>query len=225
MIYEEKTHRIPVQYLEKDFYKFFSFSRRNDSKFYLVFHRLFDILVSLLGILLGFLLLPFILIGNFLGNRGQLMYRQERVGKHGKSFEILKFRTMCCDAEANGAQWAQKNDTRVTRFGRFLRRSRLDEIPQFYNILKGEMSLIGPRPERPVFVKELSEMIHYYDTRHVIKPGLTGWAQVMADYGNSHGDSLDKLQFDLYYIKHRNIFLDITILTKTLSTIIFFRGQ
>ena len=132
---------------------------------------------------------------------------------------------MCYDAEPNGAQWAQKNDSRVTRFGKFLRRSRLDEIPQFYNILKGDMSLIGPRPERPYFVKELAEMIPFYDTRHVIKPGLTGWAQVMADYGDSHGDSLDKLQYDLYYIKHRNVFLDITILTKTLSTIIFFRGQ
>lgn len=129
------------------------------------------------------------------------------------------------NSEPNGAQWAQKNDARVTRFGKFLRRSRLDEFPQFYNILKGEMSFIGPRPERPVFVKELSESIPFYDTRHFIKPGLTGWAQVMTDYADSHADSLEKLQYDLYYIKYRNIFMDITILTKTLSTIIFFRGQ
>ena len=225
MVYEEKTHRIPVQNIEKDFYKFFSFSRSNENEFYLFFNRLFDLIISLVGLILGSLVVPFVLLGNLIGNRGPLFYYQERVGKHGKSFTIVKFRTMGYNAEPNGAQWAQKNDSRVTRFGKFLRRSRLDEIPQFYNILKGEMGLIGPRPERPYFVKELGEMIPFYDTRHVIKPGLTGWAQVMAEYGDSHGDSLDKLQYDLYYIKHRNIFLDITILTKTLSTIIFFRGQ
>lgn len=225
MVYEEKTHRIPMQYIEKDFYKFFSFSRSNENQFYLFFHRFFDLLISLTGLVLGALLVPFILIGNLIGNRGSLFYFQQRVGKNGNHFTIVKFRTMCCNAEPNGAQWAQKNDARVTRFGKFLRRSRLDEIPQFYNIIKGDMSLIGPRPERPYFVEELTELIPFYDTRHVIKPGLTGWAQVMAEYGNSHGDSLDKLQYDLYYIKHRNIFLDITILTKTLSTIIFFRGQ
>ena len=224
-VYEDKTHRIPMQHIEKDFYKFFTFSRSNDNKFYLFFHRFGDVVISLLGILTCVFLIPFIALGNLLGNRGSLFYQQERVGKNGRRFPILKFRTMKCDAEENGAQWAQKNDIRITHFGKFLRRTRLDEFPQFYNILKGEMSLIGPRPERPVFVKELSEMIPYYDTRHVVKPGLTGWAQVMAEYGNSHGDSLEKLQYDLYYIKHRNVFLDINILTKTLSTIIFFRGQ
>ncbi|GAB2778617.1 sugar transferase [Salinimicrobium soli] len=224
-VYEEKTFRIPVQHIEKNFYKFFPFSRSNDNKFYLFFHRMTDILISLLGLLVGLCLVPFIYFGNLLGNKGKLFYTQERVGRHGKTFQMLKFRTMKLDAEENGAQWAQKNDVRVTHFGKFLRRSRLDEFPQFWNILKGEMSLIGPRPERPVFVKELSELIPFYDTRHFVKPGLTGWAQVMGEYGNSHSDSLEKLQYDLYYIKHRNIFLDITILTKTLSTIIFFRGQ
>lgn len=224
-VYEEKTYRIPVQHIERNFYKFFPFSRSHDNKFYLFFHRVADIAVSIVGLLFGMLLIPFIFFGNLLGNRGRLFYSQERVGKNGKIFHILKFRTMKCDAEANGAQWAQKNDIRVTGFGKFLRRSRLDEFPQFWNILKGEMSLIGPRPERPVFVKQLSELIPFYDTRHFIKPGLTGWAQVMGEYGNSHADSLEKLQYDLYYIKHRNVFLDLTILMKTLSTIIFFRGQ
>ena len=153
MVYEEKTHRIPVQYIEKDFYKFFSFSRSNENEFYLLCNRLFDLVISLVGFSLGLLLVPFIFIGNLIGNRGSLFYYQQRVGKHGKPFTIVKFRTMCYDAEPNGAQWAQKNDSRVTRFGKFLRRSRLDEIPQFYNILKGDMSLIGPRPERPYFVK------------------------------------------------------------------------
>ncbi len=224
-VYEEKTNRIPVQHIEKDFYKFFYFSRINDNKFYLFLHRCFDVIVSVLGMAFGAFLIPFILVGNFFGNKGTLFYRQERVGKNGNNFNILKFRTMGYDAELNGAQWAEKNDVRVTRFGKFLRRTRLDEFPQFYNIFKGEMSLIGPRPERPVFVEELTGIIPFYDTRHSIKPGLTGWAQVMAEYGNSHGDSLEKLQYDLYYIKHRNIFLDINILVKTLSTIIFFRGQ
>ena len=224
-VYEEKTYRIPVQHIEKNFYKFFPFSRSNENKFYLFFHRVADIFVSLVGLGIGILLIPFIFFGNLIGNKGQLFYKQERVGRHGRNFHILKFRTMKRDAEVNGAQWAQKNDLRVTRFGKFLRRSRIDEFPQFWNILMGDMSLIGPRPERPVFVEELSELIPFYDTRHFVKPGLTGWAQVMGDYGNSHAGSLEKLQYDLYYIKHRNVFLDITILSKTLSTIIFFRGQ
>ncbi|HET7360884.1 MAG TPA: sugar transferase [Salinimicrobium sp.] len=224
-VYEEKTYRIPVEHLEEDFYKFFPFSRNHQNKFYLFFQRVADIFVSLFGIVIGALLIPFILVANYFGNRGKLFYKQKRVGKNGKVFEILKFRTMKHDAETNGAQWAQKNDVRITRFGKFMRRSRMDEFPQFYNILKGDMSLIGPRPERPCFVEELSKMIHFYDTRHVIKPGLTGWAQVMTEYGNSHAGSMEKLQYDLYYIKHRNFFLDITVLIKTLSTIVFYRGQ
>lgn len=224
-VYEDKTHRIPVQHIERNFYQFFPLSRSNNNKFYLFFHRLADILISIIGIIIGLVLVPLIYFGNMIGNRGVLFYRQERIGRHGRCFKILKFRTMRYNAEPDGAVWATKDDVRITRFGKFLRRSRLDEFPQFYNILKGEMSLIGPRPERPVFVKELSELIPFYDTRHFIKPGLTGWAQVMTEYADSHADSLEKLQYDLYYIKHRNIFLDITILSKTLSTIIFFRGQ
>ena len=224
-VYEEKTHRIPVQKINRNFYEFFRFSRSNDNKFYQIFHRTADIIISVIGLVIGFILVPFIFLGNLVANRGSLFYKQERVGRNGEVFEIIKFRTMELNAEPNGAQWTTKNDSRVTRFGKFLRRSRLDEIPQFYNILKGEMSFIGPRPERPFFVKELSEAIPFYDTRHFIKPGLTGWAQVMTDYADSHADSLEKLQYDLYYIKYRNIFIDITILTKTLSTIIFFRGQ
>ncbi|PTX44052.1 exopolysaccharide biosynthesis polyprenyl glycosylphosphotransferase [Christiangramia gaetbulicola] len=224
-VYEEVTRRIPVQNVDKDFYRYFPFSRSNQNKFYMLVFRVFDILVSIIGILFGILISPFILIGNLLGNRGKLFYTQERVGKNGEVFKIVKLRTMTKDAEASGPQYAQKNDYRITKFGRFLRRSRLDEIPQFYNVLKGDMSMIGPRPERPVFVKELSKLIPFYETRHIIKPGLTGWAQVMANYGDCHDDSLEKLQYDLYYIKHRGIFLDLSILLKTLSTVLFFRGQ
>ena len=129
------------------------------------------------------------------------------------------------NAERSGAMWAKKGDVRVTPFGKFLRHSRLDEIPQFINILKSDMSFIGPRPERPFFVKELSQMLPFYETRHIVKPGLTGWAQVKTRYASSVDDSLLKLQYDLYYIKHRGFFLDINILIKTMSTVIFFRGQ
>jgi lipopolysaccharide/colanic/teichoic acid biosynthesis glycosyltransferase len=191
----------------------------------LFYHRLFDVLVSVLGILISTILLPFILIGNLVANRGPLFYTQERIGKNGKPFKIMKLRTMVVDAEVSGAQWAKKNDTRTTPFGKFLRRSRIDETPQFYNIILGHMSIIGPRPERPMFVKELSSIIPFYETRHVVKPGLTGWAQVNTSYGSSYADSLEKLQYDLYYIKHRSVYLDISIVLKTLSTIIFYRGQ
>ncbi len=224
-VYEDITYRVPVQFVGKDFYKYFPFSRNNKNKLYLAYRRALDIVLSLVGLLIGSLFLPIVLIGNVVGNRGPLFYKQERVGKNGKPFLIYKFRTMVVNAEANGAVWAQKNDARITAFGRFLRTSRLDEIPQFINILKGDMSLIGPRPERPVFIEELSQVIPFYETRHIVKPGLTGWAQVKARYGSSIDDSLVKLQYDLYYIKHRSFFLDFNIIVKTLSTVIFLRGQ
>ena len=224
-VYEEMTQRIPVQFVGKDFYKYFPFSRSNQNKLYLFFLRIFDIVVSVTGVLFGTLFFPIILLGNLIGNRGSLFYTQKRVGKNGNVFKIIKFRTMIKNAEKSGAIWAKKGDVRVTPFGKFLRNSRLDEIPQFINILKGEMSLIGPRPERPFFVKELSQMLPFYETRHIIKPGLTGWAQVKTRYGESVDDSLLKLQYDLYYIKRRSFFLDVNILIKTLSTVIYFRGQ
>lgn len=224
-VYEDLTRRIPVQYVGKDFYKYFPFSRSNQNKLYLFFHRLFDVLISLVGIMVGVALLPLVVLGNILGNRGPLFYTQERIGKNGNLFKIIKFRTMVTNAEKEGAVWAKKGDKRITKFGKFLRHSRLDEIPQFWNILMGDMSLIGPRPERPFFVRELSQILPFYETRHIIKPGLTGWAQVKTRYGSSVDDSLLKLQYDLYYIKHRSFFLDFNILVKTLSTMIFFRGQ
>ncbi len=224
-VYEDLTQRIPVQFVGKDFYKYFPFSRSNQNKLYLFFHRFFDLIISAFGILIGIILLPLILLGNIIGNKGKLFYSQERIGKNGNLFRIIKFRTMIENAEKEGAVWAKKNDIRVTKFGKFLRHSRLDEIPQFWNILMGDMSLIGPRPERPFFVRELSQLLPFYETRHIVKPGLTGWAQVKTKYGSSVDESLLKLQYDLYYIKHRSFFLDVNILVKTLSTMIFFRGQ
>jgi exopolysaccharide biosynthesis polyprenyl glycosylphosphotransferase len=224
-VYESITQRIPVQYVERDFYRFFPFSRSNQNHLYLLVVRILEVLTSVIGLVAGMLLLPIILIGNAIGNRGNLFYTQERVGKNGEIFKILKFRTMVRDAESNGAVFTTINDSRITSFGKFLRKSRIDEFPQFLNILKGEMAVIGPRPERPVFVNEIAEVMPFYETRHVIKPGLTGWAQVNYSYGETIDDSLIKLQYDLYYIKHRSLFLDVNIIVKTLSTVVFYRGQ
>lgn len=224
-VYEELTQRIPVQYVDRDFYRYFPFSRSNQNKLYLFFSRILELLFSILGLLCALVILPFILIGNLLANRGPLFYTQTRVGKNGEHFEIYKFRSMVINAESEGVQFAKAKDSRVTQFGRFLRRSRIDEIPQFINVIKGDMAIIGPRPERPFFVEKLQECIPFYEVRHVVKPGITGWAQVNARYGSSDKDALEKLQYDLYYIKHKGLFLDIATLVKTLSTVIFFRGQ
>ncbi|MBC3846934.1 exopolysaccharide biosynthesis polyprenyl glycosylphosphotransferase [Winogradskyella echinorum] len=224
-VYEELLHKVPIQFVGKDFYKYFPFSRSNENKLYIFFQRTFDVLFATLGLLIGILILPIIVLGNIIGNKGPLFYYQERVGKNSKPFKIVKLRTMIVNAEVDGVKWAKKDDKRITAFGKFLRRSRIDEIPQFYNVLKGDMSIIGPRPERPFFVNELSRIIPFYETRHIIKPGLTGWAQVKTRYGSSIDDSLTKLQYDLFYIKHRSVFLDFNIFIKTMSTILFYRGQ
>ncbi len=224
-VYESITQRIPVQYVARDFYKYFPFSRNNHNKLYLIFVRIVELTSAFFGLLCGLLVLPFVLIGNAIGNRGPLLYTQERVGRNGKVFKIYKLRSMIVNAESNGAVFATMNDQRITKFGKFLRKSRLDEVPQFINVLKGDMAVIGPRPERPVFVKEIAAIMPFYETRHVVKPGLTGWAQVNYSYGETLKDSLIKLQYDLYYIKHRSVFLDLNIVVKTISTVLFYRGQ
>ncbi len=224
-VYEAITHRIPVHYVSRDFYRYFPFSRSNHNKLYLSFVRISEIVFSLIGLAVGLLFVPLIYIGNLIGNRGSLFYSQERIGKNGSVFKIYKYRTMLQNAEVNGAVFTTINDSRITSFGKFLRKTRLDEFPQFLNILKGDMGIIGPRPERPIFVSEIAEVMPFYETRHVMKPGLTGWAQVNYTYGDSIEDSLVKLQYDLYYIKHRSLFLDIDIVIKTISTILFYRGQ
>lgn len=224
-VYENLSGRVYVNFKNDQLYKQFPFSEHNVKPFYKLVHRFFDIVISFIGLIVLLFLIPPLLLLNMMANRGPLLYTQERVGRKGKCFKIYKLRSMVVNAEKNGAVWAEKNDMRVTKFGKFLRKTRLDEFPQFFNILKGEMSVIGPRPERPIFVKELSKEIPFYPTRHIIKPGLTGWAQVNTSYGATVEDSLKKLQYDLYYIKHRNVFLDLNIAIKTLSTIIFYRGQ
>ena len=215
---------VPESQLDEHFYNHINFSKSHQNRIYLYFHRVFDIVSSLIGISFLILILPFILIGNILLNRGPLFYLQERVGIGGELFKIVKFRTMVKNAETDKAIWAVKNDDRVTKFGKFLRRSRIDEIPQFFNVLKGEMSVIGPRPERPEFVNELSTDYPFFTIRNTIKPGLTGWAQVEYPYASSKEEQYVKLRYDLYYIKERNLLLDFKILIKTISTVLFFRG-
>ena len=224
-VYEELLKKVPLQFVGDDFYKYLPYSRNNENKLYRFIRRVSDIIFSIIGLMIMICILPIVVLGNIFANKGPLFYKQKRIGKNGVPFKIFKLRTMVVDAEYNGAKWADKNDKRVTPFGRFLRNSRLDEIPQFWNILKGDMNIIGPRPERPFFVNQLSETVPFYEIRHIIKPGLTGWAQVNARYGSSIDDSTDKLQYDLYYIKHRGLFIDLNIFIKTFSTIIYYRGR
>ena len=157
-------------------------------------------------------------------SRGPVLYKQERVGKNGRTFTLMKFRSMRTDAEKDGPVWAQTDDQRMTRVGRIIRRIRVDEIPQFWNILRGDMNFVGPRPERPHFVATLAEEILFYEQRHLIAPGLTGWAQIKYPYGASIEDARQKLQYDLYYIKNQSLSLDATILFETVKTILFGRG-
>ena len=224
-VYENKTQRIPVHHISRDFYRFFPFSRSNNNKLYLLLVRFLELVFSFIGLIICFAFIPFIFIGNLIGNKGGLFYTQERVGKNGVVFEIYKFRTMVENSEANGVVFATSNDRRITPFGKLMRKTRIDELPQFFNVIKGDMAVIGPRPERPFFVNEIAQIMPFYETRHVIKPGLTGWAQVNYSYGESIEESLIKLQYDLYYIKHRSIFLDLSITFKTITTIVFYRGQ
>ena len=178
--------------------------------------------------LLGFLLcLPVILVTAILiklDSRGPVFYKQERVGKNGRTFVLVKFRSMKVDAEKSGPVWASKGDDRTTRVGRIIRKARIDEIPQFWNILRGEMSFVGPRPERPHFVAQLAEEIPYYEQRHLIAPGLTGWAQIKYPYGASIEDARQKLQYDLFYIKNYSLLLDAVIMFETIKIILFGRG-
>ena len=188
--------------------------------------RIFDILACLL---LLSVVWPIMVVTAFMiflegGYRGPIFYRQTRVGCGGKEFEVLKFRSMCINAEENGVQWATKNDDRVTRVGGVIRKLRIDELPQVLNVLKGDMSFIGPRPERPEFVIDLNKSIPYYSERHRVKPGISGWAQLRYSYGASENDAREKLQYDLYYVKYHSLFLDLLILLRTVEVVLFGKG-
>ncbi len=191
--------------------------------------RIFDLLASGFILLLTWPIMLLTAIAIWIEGKLKfnipIFYRQVRVGLNGRPFQVIKFRSMVINAEKKGqAQWATKNDSRVTRVGQFIRKTRIDELPQIYNVFRGDMSFVGPRPERPEFVVMLSEKIPYYAERHRVKPGITGWAQLLYPYGSTEKDALEKLQYDLYYIKNQSIFLDFLILLQTVEVVIFGRG-
>ena len=217
-LYEQLTRRVPIEHVNEGWVLdalggFSALSRLERAA-----RRLLDLIYALIGLILMGVLLPLVALAIYLDDKGAVFYSQVRSGLGGKPFRVVKFRTMRIDAEEDGqARWAGKNDDRVTRVGRSLRRFRLDELPQVINVLRGEMSMVGPRPERPEFIAELEQQIPFYRARLVIKPGLTGWAQIHYRYGNCVEDALIKLQYDLYYIRHRSIGLDLYILLKTIG--------
>lgn len=195
------------------------------SRLTVVLKRASDLCAGFVGLITTAPLMLLIAIAVRLDSKGPAIYRQTRVGFRGECFELLKFRSMRMDAEvANGAQWAEKDDPRITRVGRFLRNFRLDELPQFLNVIHGQMSFVGPRPERPVFVEKLREEIPYYDERHSVRPGLTGWAQVQYSYGASVKDAIRKLEYDLFYLKHMSFLFDCVIIAQTVRIVLFGKG-
>ncbi len=218
ILYEQLTGRVPIEHVGRgDWAVILPLEGETlTQRLYLAAKRVMDISLALIG-LMGFgALLPFLAIIMRLDSPGATFYAQERLGRSGRPFKLIKLRTMIPDAEkSTGPVWAQQNDPRITRVGRFLRRTRLDEFPQLINVLRGEMSIIGPRPERAHFVALLTEQIPFYRTRLAVKPGVTGWAQVRYRYGSSVEDALVKLQYDLYYIRHQSLWLDVVIILRT----------
>jgi sugar transferase (PEP-CTERM system associated) len=223
-VYEDYTGKIAVENLRPSWLIFSAGFRK--SRILATGKRLLDLIASALGLLIALPIMAAIAVVVRWTSSGPVFYHQRRVGLHGHIFTVHKFRSMRQDAEAStGPVWASKNgDPRVTMVGHLLRRSRLDELPQLWNILKGDMSLVGPRPERPEFVSELTKTIPFYGQRHVVRPGLTGWAQVRYTYGASEEDALQKLQYDLFYIKHMSLPLDLLILLSTIKTVVLRKG-
>jgi sugar transferase (PEP-CTERM system associated) len=220
---EKMSGKIEVENLYPSWLVFGEGFRRSTA--FIWTRRGLSFIISLVGLILALPLFPFIILAIRLDSKGPVFYTQTRVGKNGRLFKVVKFRTMREDAEAaNGAQWAGNNDPRVTRIGKFLRTSRLDEIPQLWCVLKGDMAFVGPRPERPEFIEMLSKQIPFYGVRHMVRPGLTGWAQVKYKYGSTVEDAREKLQYDLFYIKNASIGLDLLIMFLTVKTVLLGRG-
>ncbi len=223
-VYEQYTGKIAVENLRPSWMIFSDGFNKSDRLE--AIKRVSDLLFASLGLVLASPLILATWLALRFDASGPAIYSQVRVGKDGVPFTIHKFRSMRVDAEAaSGAVWAKENDPRVTRLGRFLRRTRLDELPQLWNVLRGDMSFVGPRPERPEFIAELSRKIPYYGQRHVVRPGLTGWAQVRHRYGASVDDSQEKLQYDLFYIKHLSFAFDLYIVLETVKTVLVRGGS
>ena len=223
--YETYENKLPISHLSPKWFLENTGFEIYHNNFNLKAKRLLDLLFALL---LGIFAAPVIVLAAIivkLESKGPIFFIQERIGEGNKKFNIVKFRSMTTDAEKDGPQWASKNDNRVTKFGKIMRATRIDELPQLWNVLRGEMSFVGPRPEREFFIQQLEKEIPYYNLRHTVKPGLTGWAQVMYPYGASVEDAYRKLQYDLYYIKHHSIPFDVKVLLKTVTIVIFGKGR
>jgi sugar transferase (PEP-CTERM system associated) len=217
------TGRVWLETVKPSWFVFSDGFRR--STLTVIAKRSLDLAAGIAGLILSAPVMLLVSIAIRLDSRGSILYRQTRVGMGGKCFQVLKFRSMRPDAEAGtGAQWATDNDPRVTRIGRFLRKYRFDELPQFINVIRGQMSLVGPRPERPEFVEDLRKQISYYDERHSVRPGVTGWAQVQYSYGNTVEDAIRKLEYDLFYLKNFSTFFDCAIILDTVRIVLTGRG-
>lgn len=223
--YEEYETKLPISNLSPKWFleaKGFEIYHNN---FNLRMKRIIDIIFA---IVIGVLAIPVMLLAMIIikfESKGPIFFKQERIGEGNKKFNIIKFRSMRSDAEKDGPKWAKENDNRVTKWGKIMRATRIDELPQIINVLRGEMSFVGPRPEREFFINQLEKEIPHYKLRHTVKPGLTGWAQVMYPYGASVEDAYSKLQYDLYYIKHHNLLFDLKIFLKTISIVVFGKGR
>ncbi|MEZ5343605.1 MAG: sugar transferase, partial [Acidimicrobiales bacterium] len=219
--YEEWVGKLPISELQRSSF-LFDISDVHRTR-YRRMARVMDIAASLLIWPFFLLVLPIVFVGNLIGNRGPLFFRQPRVGKAGAEFQIVKLRTMTPGSEST--EWTSDADDRITRFGQILRRSHIDELPQLINILRGDISVVGPRPEQPHYVEQLKASIPFYDLRHIVQPGLTGWAQVNYGYGNTTMDALEKLQYEFYYLRHPSLWLDLQIVARTLQSVIGRKGR
>jgi len=221
--FEREMNQVRVDFLQPSWLVFNGGFDQSD--FRIIVKKVFDLLASVILLIITFPIMLITALLIYIEDRMPIFYRQERVGRNGHTFMILKFRSMRNDAEKFGEpKWASENDPRMTRVGRVIRKLRIDELPQILNVLKGDMSFVGPRPERPFFVEKLCEDIAYYNTRHSIKPGITGWAQVRYPYGASIEDAIQKLWYDLYYVKNNSLFLDILILIDSVRVVLFGKG-
>ena len=222
--YENVTGKIPLQAINQMW--FLENISTHKKAFYDFSKRILDFILASILLVPSIIITPFIATAIKFDSQGPILFKQKRTGRNGKSFLAMKFRSMRIDAEKNGPKWTEKNDPRVTHIGKFLRKSRFDEIPQLINIIRGEMSFIGPRPERPEFIEQLEQEIPFYRQRLLVKPGLSGWAQIEGpSYGGSKKETLEKLQYDLYYIKNYSLLLDLGIILKTINTVLRFKGQ
>lgn len=216
--YEKILGKVPISSIGEIW--FLENLTEDQKNFYEAFKRILDMLISLVFGVVSLIFYPIIITAIKIDSKGPIFYKQRRISQDGQIFKVIKFRSMIEEAEKGGVKWADEQDHRITKVGKFLRKTRLDELPQFWNIFIGQMSFIGPRPERIEFVQQLEKEIPYYQIRHIVKPGLTGWAQVNFHYGASVQDSIEKLQYELYYIKHRSFILDLSIMLRTIKIIL-----